>query len=268
MLSDFRKSINAILFERVQSPFLGTLTVSWLIWNWKIVYLTFFVSESKINITKLEYITTKLADVHFQVTFPLISTLIFITIIPFLSNGAYWLTLLFRKWRIEKKKEVENTQQLSISQSISLRKELRDKEIEFERILEKKSNEENLLKSQINELESLVKKQDSQENVKPKVEGTKYKSNSYSPSEYHKLKQNQYVFNSFGEIAKSIQKKYQFPENTPEDLKEYYIVNDIVEEDYSGFNDGLDKGFYKLTFKGVNLYRDYFNENFEQNLKD
>ena len=56
MISDFRKSINSILYERVSSPLFGTFVISWLIWNWKITYLTLFVSESNLDKNKLEYI--------------------------------------------------------------------------------------------------------------------------------------------------------------------------------------------------------------------
>ena len=136
MFSEFRKSINSILFERVTSPLFGTLTISWLLLNWRIPYLTLFVSESKIKETKIDYILSNYADVHFLITYPIISTAILITLVPFISNGAYWLSLKFKKWKIDKKNEIEKTQLLSLEQSINLRKELRENELEFEKILE------------------------------------------------------------------------------------------------------------------------------------
>ena len=104
MFSELRKSTNAILFERVTSPLFGTFIVSWLIWNWKIVYLTLFVSESNIEGNKIDYIASNYCDIHVLVTYPLISTLLLLTAIPFVANGAFWISMKFRKWRIDKKK--------------------------------------------------------------------------------------------------------------------------------------------------------------------
>ncbi|MCP4460990.1 MAG: hypothetical protein GY816_23665 [Cytophagales bacterium] len=52
IFDETRKSINSALYERVSSPLYGTLIISWLVWNWEIVYLTFFVNESRIEMTK------------------------------------------------------------------------------------------------------------------------------------------------------------------------------------------------------------------------
>lgn len=57
-MNEFLKSIRAVLYDRVASPFYGTLIISWLLWNWKIPYVTFFVSESLLKMTKIEYIMT------------------------------------------------------------------------------------------------------------------------------------------------------------------------------------------------------------------
>jgi hypothetical protein len=53
MQSEIKKSINSILFERLTSPLYGTLIISWLIWNWKIIYLTLFV-DSEENYEEIE----------------------------------------------------------------------------------------------------------------------------------------------------------------------------------------------------------------------
>ena len=90
MISELTKSINSILYERVTSPLYGALFFSWSLWNWKIVYLTIFVSAESIEGTKIDYISNNYNDIHFLLTYPVISTLLLLTIVPFLTNASYW----------------------------------------------------------------------------------------------------------------------------------------------------------------------------------
>ncbi|MBI2280915.1 MAG: hypothetical protein HYU68_09545 [Bacteroidetes bacterium] len=260
MFTEIRKSTNAILFERVTSPLFGTLIVSWLIWNWKIIYLTLFISESTIEENKIDYIASNYNDIHFLVTFPLISTFLLLTIIPFVSNGAYWITIKFKKWRIDQKNEIEKTQVLTIEQSVSIRQELRDKEMEFEKILEKRNLEEKILKSQIEELElRLAELEPKEDPIKTNRVRKSNSGSSYGSSEYKTFKTNKKVFEPFEKIATSIRNDFQFPKGTSEELKEYYLINDIAEEKW----DTESGNYYVLTFKGNGLYKDFFNEKFE-----
>lgn len=95
MVTDIKKSLNEIIYERTTSPFFGTLITSWLIWNWRIIYLTFFISESKIKPNEIDYILANYSDIDHIVWYPIISTILLVTIIPFISNGVYWLSIKF-----------------------------------------------------------------------------------------------------------------------------------------------------------------------------
>lgn len=261
MLTELRKSTNAILFERVSSPLFGTLIISWLIWNWKIVYLTIFISESKLEINKIDYIIENYQNIHTLITFPLISTFLLITVIPLISNGAFWMNLIYKKWKTDKKNEVEKTQLLTIEQSVELRKEIRDKEIQFEKILEKKTLDNKLLQAQIEELKlKLTDGKSSEDSNKKQKIRKNNSSSSYGSSEYTQLKKNTRILESFEKIITSIRKDFQFPKDTSDELKEYYLINDIVKEEYDEFEN---EKYYELTFKGNGLYRDFFNEKFE-----
>jgi hypothetical protein len=110
MITELRKSINSILYQRVSSPLFGTLMLSWVVWNWKIVYLTFFINAKEIEQNKIDYIVEKLSDANFLIWYPLISVFILLTIIPFVSNGAYWLSLKFEKWKKEQNNNIEKEQ--------------------------------------------------------------------------------------------------------------------------------------------------------------
>lgn len=160
MIDDIKKSISSALYERTTSPFFGTLICSWLLWNWRIIYLTIFISEEKITENKLEYITSNLIDVHRCVTFPLLSTLVLLTLVPFISNGAYWLSLKFNKWKRDEKMKIEMKQLLTIEQSIELREQLSMQEERFEKLLENKNLEIKQLSLQIESSNKKVTDQD------------------------------------------------------------------------------------------------------------
>jgi hypothetical protein len=241
MQSEIRKSINSILFERVTSPLYGTLIISWLIWNWKIIYLTLFVDSEEIEGTKIDFILNNYSEINHLLTYPLISTLLLITIFPFISNGAYWVNLKFKKWKIDQKNSIEEKQLLTLEQSISIRKELKEKENDFQEMISKKDLEITLLKK---ELET----QNDSENTQEKSP----KENEIDSLDYSNFKQNDYVFKHFYKIAQQIRKSYKIPANIPEDVLEYYLLNDIIEKS---------SGAYYLKSKGNKFYKKYVNEN-------
>jgi hypothetical protein len=154
MIEETKKSIQSILNQRISSPFYGTLIISWLLWNWKIIYLTFFISEKKISESKIDFIISNYSNVNHLVWLPLLSTAIILTVIPFITNGAYWLDLSFDRWRINKKIEIEKKQLLTIEQSISLREQILNMENRFETLLADKNSEINQLKLIISESEN------------------------------------------------------------------------------------------------------------------
>lgn len=173
-MEEIKKSISAILYERTTSPLFGTFIFSWLIWNWKIPYLSFFVSENKLNTNKIDYIIANYNDVHFLITGPLLSTLTLLTIIPFFSNGAYWLSINFENWKVKHKNLIESKQLLTIEQSIELREQILKQEERFSKLVQDKNLEIESLKKQI-DIEKIAEKEsdnidDSSEDLKKLAE--------------------------------------------------------------------------------------------------
>jgi len=157
MISDIQKSISAIMHERLSNPFWGTLITSWLVWNWKIVYLTVFISESTIQTNKIDYITTNFSNSNVLITYPLISAFIVLLIIPFVSNGAFWAHLKFNKWKLDKKHAIDENILLTLEQSIQIREEILQNEKKIEKLLEQKNQEIKELNNKTNHLEDLLK---------------------------------------------------------------------------------------------------------------
>lgn len=95
-MNELAKSIKAVLYDRIKSPLSGTLFLSWLVWNWKIIFLILFVSENKITETKTDYIIKHYNNHLHLIWGPIISTFILITLFPIFSFGTYWLSLHFK----------------------------------------------------------------------------------------------------------------------------------------------------------------------------
>mgnify|MGYP000172592914 CR=1 FL=1 len=81
------------LKERFSSPFYGYFIMSWLVWNWRIVYTTFFVGGELIfkrySLLKVEYISTFTQHVFPLLFGPLLSVAFFVYLAPFVTHEVY-----------------------------------------------------------------------------------------------------------------------------------------------------------------------------------
>lgn len=140
MMSEIRKSIYATLYERSTSPLWGTFIISWLVWNWKIPYVTFFVSEKVVS-DKIKFIVEHHSNWIDMIGAPAASTAIIIGLVPLLSNGAYWLTLEYQQWRTNKKREYEKDRLLTIEESTAILNDMALAEEKFVKTINKKDND-------------------------------------------------------------------------------------------------------------------------------
>lgn len=147
MLDSARKSFNEILKERLSSPLWGALIISWSVINWKIIYLTLFVSEGQITGTKINYIIEHYYDRWDLLWYPSITAIGLITLFPFVAIGAYWTHLKFREFKKNLKNKIENNQMLSIDESNEFRRRMRQSEVEFNQQYQIKVNELNGIKT-------------------------------------------------------------------------------------------------------------------------
>ncbi|NQY07916.1 MAG: hypothetical protein HRT71_00160 [Flavobacteriales bacterium] len=151
-----------------------------------------------------------------------------------------------------------------MEQSIEIRKEIREKEFEFDKIIEKNNLNEELLKNDISELEERIRKHEVDLPKRKNASKSGNSSSSYSSSDFDELKSNKKVFGSFMSVAQHIRENEDFPKGTGSELKEFYLINDIVEEKI-----GIHSlPYYRLTFKGNGLYQDHFNAEFNKKHKE
>lgn len=143
--SDFGSSFKDVLKERFSSPFYGTLILVWLVWNWKIVYLTIFVPGSAVEpLTKIEYIQEHYYNVCNLYVLPIVFTLAILLLFPYVINAVYRYYLEHEKKRRNLKYEFDAAQRLTVEESIQLRNRFSERE---KRINEDLNNREAELKS-------------------------------------------------------------------------------------------------------------------------
>ena len=256
MTSEFRKSINSILFERVSSPLYGAFFFSWLVWNWEIIYLTLFISEESIGCTKIQYIQDYLLNIHTIFTLPAISTLILIVIVPFISNGAYWITLKFTQWRKNQKSSIEGKQLLTLERSIEIMKQINQKDREFDELIEKKNENEknqNLLIDQLNKQLTEKEKEIKQLNLKLN-NPRKYASQSIKSSKvnfdklFDKINDKRMSTSNFIEVAEDITANNKISGVYDDSFITLYKLEGLIDKE-------SDRKSASLTTYGSNYYQ-------------
>lgn len=241
MINDIKKSVNSILYERTSSPLFGTFIVSWAIWNWKIIYLTIFIPTDKISANKIDLIVEKYSTFEYLITYPAVSTIFFLTIIPFVSNGAYWLSLKFDKWKKDQKNKINLNQLISLEQSIELREQILNQESRFEKLIENKNLE-------INQLKSLLEKYQNQS--EPENSANYQKDDNDELIELsNRIKANPKELQSYERIIELIQRGYSITGVETISPKTISLLSsyNIIEQ--------INNAKYKITEKGYRLIK-------------
>lgn len=189
MLNNISIATRNLFHDKISNPFWGTFFISWVIWNWKIPYLTFFVSQETIKPqTKIEYICENYMGIEHILLYPFISSIILLTIFPFVTNGAYWLYLKFRKWRTDQLNLVDKKQLLTFEESIAFRNEMIEQESRFVTLLDSKKLEIRQLAEIIEQKDSRLKQFEKEINdLRRGITQEKEKSGEPDPKEVRRL---------------------------------------------------------------------------------
>lgn len=144
MNEEIIKSIKASLYDRATSPLFGTFAVSWIIWNYRFIFVLF--SPMSI-IDKFSYIDETLyaaswTQWRYFLVYPLVTTALFIFVYPFPAQFVYEYWRKRQKELIEIRRKIEDETLLTVGES----RKLRQRTIELEEEYGSKlySSEENL----------------------------------------------------------------------------------------------------------------------------
>lgn len=230
MIDELKKSVSSTLYERTTSPFYGTFVLSWLIWNWKLPYVTLFIDADDLSSNKIDYITDEL-NLCYALILPLASTLVFIGLMPFITNEAYRITLRFQKKRKEYKQKIENEQLLSKEESFAIRQEILNAEQKFDDLLKSKNNE-------IEQLKGII-----QNNNSPKTENSASEEKEFTQM-INNILTSPPTIEDYRALIKWIQQGYTMgsPDAPNQDIVSYLESAGIISKN--------DKAIYNFTTKG------------------
>ncbi len=141
MLDEFKKSISLVLRERITSPFSGAFIFSWFVWNWKIPYALLFSDEQLDLLSRINIIETQYLSWYQNLLLPIVSTLFFIIIYPFITTDSLWIWLKFKKFKTDIKNSIEGQMLLTLDQSIALRLELDSQNQRLDKLTKAKDDE-------------------------------------------------------------------------------------------------------------------------------
>ncbi|NER13548.1 hypothetical protein GWK08_08880 [Leptobacterium flavescens] len=252
MISDIKNSINKVINERLVSPFYGAYIFSWSVWNWKIIYLTIFVSEDKIHGDKITYISDNFLNWCDILLYPFLSTIALVTLIPFLANGAYWAALKFNKWKVDKRSEIQKLQQLTVEQSMELRESMRSMEEGYQKLIDNKD-------LRIKQLELLVDSgtNDDDGDDKDSTKGLITKMSFMDQDEdliVQTILRDSSLLRTFDILSEISVSKVDIVKYNVDDKKvNYFIINDIFEQPNNSF-------YFSLTEFGKKISRRIYRE--------
>tara|TARA_R110001583_G_scaffold35585_3_gene118221 strand:+ start:7674 stop:8507 length:834 start_codon:yes stop_codon:yes gene_type:complete len=112
LMTETIDSIKKEAKERLSNPFYGKFILAWLICNWKIPYVTFFVDENKLKSNRLEIVSSLLKCENFNdflrvYLLPIIITIILIWGLPYITDFAFKASEKFRKKKALTKKKTD-----------------------------------------------------------------------------------------------------------------------------------------------------------------
>lgn len=132
LFGEFRKSVGQQLVERFSSPILGTYAICWGLWNYKFLVIL-FSSNSVTQTFKLieEICFPTLSDTLIFFGVPLIFTVVYIYVYPFISLEILKFMVRQRNKINQALQEVDNEKLLSVQESQEIRSNYHVRRAEF-----------------------------------------------------------------------------------------------------------------------------------------
>lgn len=153
---DELKDISKGVWERVTSPLISSLLISFCILNWEIIILLFWgnasAQDTVFNI-KSHFLNMDDSKFIFRtILMPVLASAFYIFVYPFPARFVYQFAKKRQEELIALKNEIENKRLLTVEQSINIRLEIEKAKLEVEQIVDKKNDEISYLRKQIEDL--------------------------------------------------------------------------------------------------------------------
>lgn len=265
MLSDFRKSIQSILYERISSPLSGAIFFSWFVWNWRIPYTLIYGDSSLDIVSRLVIVRNFYINWTNNLILPILSTAFLIFLYPYASTFTLKTWLRFKSKQRNIKNEIEKNKLLTESESNQIKIDMLEQEDRINRLLKTKDDEIELYKLRIRDLESEIKKkEDVISNIDTTIQegssqGIKTLERQYT-KEFNSLKNNLDMFNHFGKINRHIQNGDSFYDAIDADIIGYYVSHDIISRDENSKSSSI----YNFTNKGNYFVKLWYDQRYNK----
>ncbi len=256
------KSFFEVTKERIKNPLIGTFMISWILINWRPIFLAFFSEKSVIE--RIEFIELNYSSIHSYLTIPLLIALVYVIVLPYLMWG---IDELMQKSTTGRKKNLtkqiiidyNGKQQIAVEESKleDLKASYRDK-ADFNKQIEQLRNQlderEEYLKSLSTELQNVHNENnDLKKLISENNNDKKSTQDSIYENQYTEFKESD-LYDYFKEVGVKIRNGGDFPHGINEIIKEKFLIKNIVEEVQTE-----DKFYYKFTSKGLSFWKKYVN---------
>lgn len=154
MLTDMLTSIKAHLYDRAASPLMGSIVVSWTLWNYKLPLLLLSnepILEKYRIISEVLYANDKNIYIY-GLACPLITSFLYIFIYPYPAKFVFRFTQTQQRVMSNLKREIEGEALLTVKESRELRNQLYSLEDTFQKDLVQKDTEIEQLKAEVDRL--------------------------------------------------------------------------------------------------------------------
>ncbi|MGC4023337.1 MAG: hypothetical protein QM734_16025 [Cyclobacteriaceae bacterium] len=152
-------SLERLLRERVSSPLYSTFTVTWVLSNWKIFYLTIFVSADIITPrNKIEYIIQNYFDWCHLLLYPIASTIFLLFALPYAEKEVYKSYLKFKNGRQKLREQMEANKLLTIEESTQMQLDMLEQDDIHRRQIQRKDEEIRIRQPQLQQLQDEKKR--------------------------------------------------------------------------------------------------------------
>lgn len=151
MVDDIVKSIKAALYERTSSPLFGAFSLSWVIWNYKLILVLLSKGAAQV---KIEYIDGTLYPEFWPSSLilafgPLATALIFLYGYPYPAKWVYSYWQQKQKDLRDLRQKIEGETLLTEEQSRRIRGQIIEIQSEYDRQIERNEADISKLKSEI-----------------------------------------------------------------------------------------------------------------------
>ncbi len=157
MLSDAVTSVKAYLYERAVSPLLGSLIISWCVWNYKFLLLLISKLDFSEKLRLINVLYSNDYEIYLQgIAFPFVTSMVYLFVFPYPSELVYKFSLRRQKILNDMKNELQENELLTLEQSKAIRNQLADVERQFDEQVERKDRVISARDREIEELRAQI----------------------------------------------------------------------------------------------------------------